>query len=78
MVLIRFIINFVLFGALFYLIWHFFPDAFQTLVSWVKTLVEFTQDLIRDLYSRLAATAAKKDLEPAKTLIQSFISFIKI
>lgn len=72
MVLIRFILNFILFGALFYLIWHFFPDAFTMLVSWVKVLVEFVQQLLTDLFNRLSNSSANKDaIVPVKTAMLS-------
>lgn len=74
MSLIRFLINFVLFGALFYLIWHFFPDAFATLVTWIKTLVDFTQQLLTDLYNRISTGTVKKDIEPIKSLAQLIFS----
>jgi hypothetical protein len=76
MVLIRFIINFILFGALFYLIWHFFPDTFTILVSWIKALVEFTQNLFSDLFNRISTNAAKKEIEP-KTALGFILFFLK-
>jgi|GEM_PF-1351998 len=75
--LIRFIANFILFGALFYLIWHFFPDTFTTLVSWIKAIVEFFQQIIVDLYNRISASSQKKDIEPIKTAVGFMISFLK-
>jgi hypothetical protein len=39
--MIRFILNFFLFGFLFFLIWMFFPEAFETLVSWASHVYEF-------------------------------------
>lgn len=53
--MIRFIANFILFGILFYLIYHFFPDAFQVLVSWVERLYEILKDLSVQLYSKLSS-----------------------
>ncbi|CRX39121.1 hypothetical protein [Estrella lausannensis] len=32
--MIRFLLNFFLFGILYFLIYTFFPDAFSTLVEW--------------------------------------------
>jgi hypothetical protein len=46
----RFILNFILYGILFYLIYLIFPEAFFTLVSWLQGAAEF----LKDLYSRLA------------------------
>lgn len=47
--MLRFILNFFLFGILFYLIYLFFPDAFTTLVSWVTQVYEFLRDLVMQL-----------------------------
>jgi hypothetical protein len=77
MVLIRFIINFILFGALFYLIWHFFPDTFTTLVTWIKALVEFTQTFFTDLFNRISTSSAKKEIEPIKTGLGFILFFLK-
>jgi len=43
--MIRFIFNFIFFGILFYVIWHFFPDAFDTLVKWAQNAYEFIVDI---------------------------------
>jgi hypothetical protein len=50
--IIRFLIQFVLYGLLFYAIWVFFPDAFATLVSWASTLAGYLREVwirIREL-----------------------------
>jgi hypothetical protein len=47
MLIIRFIFNFILFGLLFYFIWTFFPDAFQTLVTWISKIADLLVDLGR-------------------------------
>ena len=44
--MIRFLINFLLFGLLFYSIYHFFPDAFGTLVNWVQQIFEFIREMV--------------------------------
>ncbi len=44
--MLRFFVNFILFGILFYLIWRFFPEAFDTLVSWAGAGYEFIKSLI--------------------------------
>lgn len=46
----RFILNFIFYGILFYLIYLAFPEAFFTMVSWAAKLA----DLIKDLYLQLA------------------------
>lgn len=44
--MLRFILNFFLFGILFYLLYLFLPDAFMTLVSWADQVYEFFRDLV--------------------------------
>jgi hypothetical protein len=46
----RFILNFIFYGVLFYLIYLAFPDAFFTMVSWAQAVAEF----MKDLYMHLA------------------------
>lgn len=43
----RFILNFFIFGFIFYLIYIFFPEAFNTLVSWANSVYDFLSNLIR-------------------------------
>lgn len=76
MILIRFILNFILFGALFYLIWHFFPDTFTILVSWVKAIVETAQQLLTDLYHKISNSNLKRDMEPTKTMLKSVFTYL--
>ncbi len=44
--MVRFILNFIFFGVLFYAISLFFPDAFQTLVSWAGKVYTFIVDVV--------------------------------
>jgi len=48
----RFIINFFLFGFIFYLISVFFPDAFHTLVSWAEHVYVFLKGWWMELMHR--------------------------
>lgn len=41
----RFILNFIFFGILFYVIYLFFPEAFSTMVGWAHQVYEFLRDL---------------------------------
>jgi hypothetical protein len=50
----RFIWNFFFFGFIFYLIWLFFPDAFQTLISWANYLYGFLHDLVLKAIERFS------------------------
>jgi hypothetical protein len=49
----RFILNFFLFGILFYIIYLFFPDAFHTLVSWAQQSYEFLRDFFIQIAEKL-------------------------
>jgi hypothetical protein len=52
----RFILNFIFFGILFYLIYQYFPEAFQTLVSWAGAVVNFIKDFALLIWSKIGAT----------------------
>lgn len=54
--MLRFIFNFFLFGLLFYLIYLFFPEAFQTLVSWANHTYEFFKDLFMQISARIQSS----------------------
>jgi len=41
----RFILNFILFGVLFYIIFLAFPDAFFTMVGWANKIYEFLKGM---------------------------------
>jgi len=77
MSLIRFLFNFILFGALFYLIWHFFPDTFNVLVSWVKAIIDFVQQAVLNIYHQVSSVAPKKEVEPVKTTLGLIMTFLK-
>lgn len=55
----RFILNFFLFGILFYLIYVFFPDAFHTLVSWADTVYNFFRDIILGIKEKVGTQPAE-------------------
>lgn len=48
----RFILNFIFYGILFYLIYLAFPEAFFTLVSWVDQLTNVLKDLFAQLFAK--------------------------
>lgn len=52
----RFLINFIFFGILFYLIYLFFPEAFATLVSWANHVYVFFRDLILMLVDKFQSS----------------------
>lgn len=51
--MLRFIFYFIFFGLLFYLIWMYFPEAFQTLVSWVGKIYTFLHNLGEAIIEKL-------------------------
>lgn len=51
--MLRFILNFILFGILFYLIWRFFPEAFDKLVSWAGDVFDFVKNLFTSTVEKL-------------------------
>ncbi|MCB1113067.1 MAG: hypothetical protein H7A37_10805 [Chlamydiales bacterium] len=52
--MVKFIVNFVFFGLLFYAIYIFFPDAFEKLVSWVSALYNFLVDLVQSIVEKVS------------------------
>lgn len=66
----RFIINFILYGILFYIIYLYFPDAFKTLVGWVDQVFAFLRDLFLGLWAKFQATnPSHPESEPAHSLL---------
>lgn len=57
----RFIFNFFLFGALFFLIWRFFPQAFETLLGWAVVAYDFIADLFQQLADRIDSHSSFKE-----------------
>lgn len=61
----RFILNFFLFGFLFYLISVFFPEAFSTLVSWASGVYGFFHDLVVQIGDKISEKkVAEADVSP--------------
>ncbi len=52
----RFIIGFIFFGVLFYAISLYFPETFQTLVSWAAKTFNFIHDLFNQLSEKFSHT----------------------
>lgn len=52
----RFIGNFVLFGFIFFLLSHYFPDAFATLVGWVEAAWDFVVNVFQQLVDKFNET----------------------
>lgn len=56
--MIRFLVNLVLFGLLFFGIYKFFPEMFQTLVVWIAFLFDFFAAVLVWLYEKMQAIIA--------------------
>lgn len=76
---VRFIVNFILFGILFYLIYVFFPDAFLTLVSWAQKTYDFLKEVTLQIASKVNEWRGQSQpaKEPTHQAIQYFLSFVK-
>jgi hypothetical protein len=69
----RFIINFFIFGFIFYLIYIFFPDAFQTLTSWAGHVYDFFRGIVQMIVERYnewkgVPAAPSTPVEPQKVM----------
>lgn len=56
----RFIFSFIFFGLLFYIIWLYFPEAFQTLVSWAASVYNFFYHLVVEIVNKINSASAPK------------------
>lgn len=63
--MLRFIINFILFGLLFYALWLFVPDVFSKLTGWAGALFNYIQELLNQLGGRLRTEPAQPSVTPA-------------
>lgn len=62
----RFILNFIFFGVLFYAIHAFSPDFFNTLVDWANAIYEFLREMYLRIYERI------QDWKGDKSIKESF------
>lgn len=58
--MLRFILNFFIFGLLFYAIWYFFPDAFTTLTTWAGDAFDYIKSLVQNLSHKVPAPGPEK------------------
>ena len=52
--MLRFILNFFLFGILFFMIYLFLPETFATLVSWASKTYEFFREIFLQISERIS------------------------
>ncbi len=74
--MIRLIINFIIFGLIYFAIYYYFPDAFHRLVGWAQETFTFIKDWIiiivdkiRAWYSTIPGPKPSTGDEPAKTML---------
>lgn len=61
----RFLLYFIFFGLLFYVIWMYFPEAFQTLVSWAAKVYTFIHDIVVAIVDKINAwTGSTQHVQP--------------
>ncbi len=65
----RFVLNFIFFGLLFFIIWKFFPEAFHTLVTWVTALYDWLYHLFHSLFEQVNKAEATKEAPKAALLL---------
>lgn len=78
--MLRFFLNFIFFGVLFYAIHLFFPDAFQTLVSWAGSIYDFIVQIgtaIVNWVTQTAHAAAQNGIGEKQTLTALLIPIAK-
>jgi hypothetical protein len=63
----KFILNFIFFGILFYVIWVYFPEAFNTLVSWAHSVFDFLKDLIVGIIDKISPGHTGHEVSPNPT-----------
>lgn len=68
----RIIIGLIFFALLFYGIWVYYPDTFQTLVSWDAKTFNYLRDMVLQLQH--APSTPPPPAEPAPKALLIFIS----
>ena len=76
--MLRFILNFILFGILFYLIYVYFPDTFLTLVSWADQIYTFFKELFIQLYEKMQSVKIPEAQEKNATALLAILLNCKI
>ncbi|ADI38019.1 putative uncharacterized protein [Waddlia chondrophila 2032/99] len=54
----RFIFNFIFFGLLFFIIYKFLPETFETLVGWVDKLYDVLRDAVVWVFEKVQSVAS--------------------
>lgn len=56
--MLRFVLNFIFYGIIFFLIWKFQPDWIDTMRSWADTAYEIVVDLGSQLFAKIKALSS--------------------
>jgi hypothetical protein len=70
----RFILNFILFGVLFYAIYLAFPDAFFKMVGWAQSIYEFLRDIFLQMSDKFQEWRGRRGESPPPTQAWFLIS----
>jgi hypothetical protein len=76
----RFLLNFFLFGILYFAIYYYFPDAFHTMVGWAQSVFDFIKEWVIILISKIKSTSAEHGGpggEPAKGLLIFALAYLR-
>ena len=65
----RFVFNFIFFGMLFFVIYHYFPEAFDTLVSWARAIYLFVIDVGTSIVERVREGTEGRNGKEAASLL---------
>lgn len=70
--MIKFLLNFIGYGILFYVIYLFFPEAFKTLVSWADKIYEFFNGVLLETSEKIRHQESSNSLQSAFDTLKSF------
>lgn len=73
--MIRFIVNFFLFGLLFYALYIFFPDAFAKMVGWVAAVFDYIRDIVNQIIEKINST--RSPTAPHAAFLLGFMNFFR-
>lgn len=57
--MLRFILNFIFYGIIFYLIWKFQPEWIDAMRSWADSAYDIAVDLISMIVEKIKAFSSK-------------------
>ena len=73
--MLRFVLNFILFGLLFYAIWYFFPDVFNKMVSGAKEVFDYIKNLFQNISEK---TQQPAPATPPSASLMSWLRYFDI